>query len=134
LNAFDTNAALVPVRFSPSCIEWNIRVSKGGKWVNREELYRQFVKAVNRTLGRQAVTVDEVKALVREGKRIRRENGVMGLWSYATRLPERFFSRQEFERLRRSPGWQEWTDRILKLLVAEELITPTEARFIKRSL
>jgi hypothetical protein len=125
---------LVPVRFSPSCIEWIIRVNKGGKWVNREELYSQFVKALNRTLGRKVTTVDEVKELMREGKRIRRVYGVTGLWNYAARLPERFFSRQEFERLRRSPGWQEWTARIVDLLVAEEVITPAEARFIKRSL
>ncbi len=66
----------------------------------------------------------------------RRESGKIGghsvLVQYLTSLSERLFTPAEVEKLKRSPKKREYTDRMLDLMVHEQVVSPTEARMLKR--
>jgi hypothetical protein len=101
---------------------------------NNDALYQDLVNTINQIVGRRAVSVKKMKLLIAEAKRIRRQHGVMGLWSYAQRLPEHFFTHEEIEKLQHSPKLYELSDKLVDAMVVEKVITPVEARMIKRSI
>ncbi|MBA4544044.1 MULTISPECIES: hypothetical protein [Thermoactinomyces] len=101
---------------------------------NNDALYQDLVNTINQTVGRRAVSVRKMKQLIAEARRIRMQYGVMGLWSYAQQLPEHFFTREELEKLQNSPRLYELSDKMVDAMVVEQVITPTEARMIKRTI
>jgi hypothetical protein len=102
--------------------------------VNRNQVYQDVVRTINQTLGRKAVSVEQLKSLVNQAKMIRRTKGVMALMSFASQLPYRLFTQQEIDQLQRSPRWSELSGKMIDLMVYEGVITPTEAGMLKRRL
>lgn len=96
--------------------------------------YSDFVNVVNYTVGRKALTVEQLKQLIKEAKYIRRRYGLMELMSFASELPYRFFTQKEIDKLQRSPYYAEFSSRMIDYLVIEGVITPIEARLLKRYL
>ncbi|MFD1407419.1 hypothetical protein ACFQ49_04505 [Kroppenstedtia eburnea] len=94
--------------------------------------YTDLARTVNRILGRKALSVERIVRTVDEAKRIRQTRGVFVLVQYLTTLSERLFTPAEVEKLRESPKKREYTDRMLDLMVHEQVVTPTEARMLKR--
>jgi hypothetical protein len=102
--------------------------------MNSDTVYKNLADTINQTVGREAVSVKKIKTLVAEGKRIRKQYGVTGLWSYASQLPYHFFTEEEIEKLQQSPRWYELSSKMIDALVAEGVINSMEASMIKRSL
>ncbi|TCS93097.1 hypothetical protein [Hazenella coriacea] len=100
--------------------------------MSKDSFYQDLVKKINQTLGRKAVSVEQIKSLMKEAKRVRKTQGTMGLLSFASQIPYRLFSPQEVEKLKQSPYWGEFSSKLIDLLVYEGVITPTEARMLKR--
>ena len=57
-----------------------------------EDFYQSLADYINQTLSRKAISARKIDALVREAKRIRQQQGLMGLWNFASQLPARFFT------------------------------------------
>ncbi|SEN15705.1 hypothetical protein [Lihuaxuella thermophila] len=102
--------------------------------MDKNQVYQDVVRTINQTVGRKAVTVEQIKSLVNQAKMIRRTRGVTGLMSFASQLPYRMFTQQEIERLQRSPRWYELSGKMIDLMVYEGVITPMEARMLKQRL
>ncbi len=100
----------------------------------KERYYREIVDGINQAVGRKAVTVDQLKRLVAEGRYVRQTQGMMALWQFAQGIPHRFLTEEETELLRQSPRYHELSHMTLKLLVKEGLITSMEARMLRRYL
>ncbi|MFD1426607.1 KaiC/GvpD/RAD55 family RecA-like ATPase [Kroppenstedtia sanguinis] len=101
--------------------------------MNRNKaFYTDLVRTVNRILGRRALSVERIVRTVDEAKRIRQNRGALVLVQYLTSLSERLFTPAEVEKLKRSPKKREYTDRMLDLMVHEQVVSPTEARMLKR--
>jgi hypothetical protein len=101
--------------------------------MNSDTVYKNLVDTINQTVGRKAVSVKKIKTLVAEGKRIRKQYGLTGLWSYTLQFPYHFFTKEEIEKLKKSPRWNELSYKTIDAMVAEGVINPMEARMIKRS-
>ena len=56
-----------------------------------EDFYQSLADYINQTLSRKAISARKIDALVREAKRIRQQQGLMGLWNFASQLPARFY-------------------------------------------
>ncbi|OYD06434.1 hypothetical protein [Paludifilum halophilum] len=95
-------------------------------------LYQEVARAINRTLGRKAVTVERIVRTVEEAKRVRKKEGSLSLVQYLNHLTERMFSPPEVEKLKQSPRKKELSNRMLDLLVKEQVITPREAVMLKK--
>ncbi|SFJ61360.1 hypothetical protein [Thermoflavimicrobium dichotomicum] len=95
-------------------------------------LYQEIADGINQTVGRKAVTVGKLKQIVKEGKQIRRTQGMMALWQYAQNIPYRFLTSEEAEMLRNSPRFRELSNKTLELLVMEGVITPLEGKMFRR--
>lgn len=106
----------------------------GVKNMRSVTFYSDFVQAVNQTVGRKALTVDQLQQLIWEAKRIRQRYGVMGLMSFASDLPYRFFTHEEIEKMKNSPYYVEFSSKMIDLMVMEGVLTPMEARLLKRHL
>lgn len=98
---------------------------------SKAALYHDVAQAVNRTLGRKAVTVEQINQTVEYAKRIRKKRGGSGLLQYLNTLQDRWFTPQEVERLKHSPRSKELSRRMLDLLVTEKVISPAEAMMLK---
>jgi hypothetical protein len=96
--------------------------------------YREIVDGINQVVGRKAVTVDQLKRLVAEGRYIRQTQGMMALWHFAQGIPQRFLTEEETELLRQSPRYHELSQKTLNLLVKEGLLSSMEARMLRRYL
>lgn len=94
--------------------------------------YDDFVRVINQTVGRRAITVEQLKQLIVEAKRIRRRYGIMGLMSFASELPYRFFTQEEIEKMQHSPYYAEFSSKMIDWMVIEGVLTPVEARLLKR--
>jgi len=105
----------------------------GGRLNNNLYFYRELVQTLNQTVGRQAVTVDQLLALIAEAKKIRKMQGPFGLMSFASELPYRFLTHQEVERIQQSPRWYEFSNKMIDLMVQEGVVTPFEATMLKRN-
>jgi hypothetical protein len=101
--------------------------------MNSDTVYKNLVDTINQTVGRKAVSLKKIKTLVAEGKRIRKQYGLTGLWSYASQLPYHFFTKEEIKKLKESPRWNELSYKTIDAMVEEGVINPMEARMIKRS-
>ncbi|GGE16706.1 hypothetical protein GCM10011571_17980 [Marinithermofilum abyssi] len=97
----------------------------------KQLLYHDFARTVNRTLGRTAVTVERIHRTVEEAKRVRQTGGTMALLQYVNGLSERLFSPVEVEKLKQSPRRTELSNRMLDLLVKEKVLTPSQAMMLK---
>ncbi len=97
-----------------------------------EDFYQSLADYINQTLSRKAISARKIDALVREAKRIRQQQGLMGLWNFASQLPARFFTDSEIERLKRSPAWSTFTRHFIQILIREGVITPWEAKMMER--
>ncbi|MBA4494748.1 hypothetical protein ACFO25_17450 [Paenactinomyces guangxiensis] len=102
--------------------------------MNNNHVYQVVARTINQTLGRKAVTVDQIKSLVSQAKMIRRRQGVMGLLAFSQQIPYRLFTQEEIERLKRSPRWYELSSKMIDLMVTEGVLTPAEAGMLKRSI
>lgn len=101
---------------------------------HNDHVYQDVARTINQTVGRKAVTVEQMKSLVKEAKVVRRTQGVMGLWAFASQIPYRFFTEKEIEKLKQSPRWYELSSKMIDLMVQEKVITPMEAKMLKRHL
>jgi hypothetical protein len=102
--------------------------------MNPDTVYKNLADTINQTVGRKAVSVKKIKTLVADGKRIRKQYGLTGLWLYASlQLPYHFFTKKEIEKLKKSPRWNELSYKTIDAMVVEGVINPMEARMIKRS-
>jgi hypothetical protein len=99
--------------------------------VSKTAFYRELVQEINQTVGREAVTTEQLKELVRQAKMIRRTQGLMGLLAFANQLPYRFLTPHEVQMIQRSPRYRELSRRTLQMLVMEGVITPFEANMVR---
>jgi hypothetical protein len=100
----------------------------------RDAFYVELAEEINRTVGRNAVSPQKIKSLIKQAKQIRRSYGKMGLWAFARELPWQIFTPREIDRLQRSPRWHELSNRFVDAMVMEGVITPFEANMIRRYL
>jgi hypothetical protein len=101
--------------------------------MNVDMFYKNVVDTINQTVGRKAVSVKKIKTLVAQGKKIRKQYGMRRLWSYASQLPYQFFTKGEIAKLKKSPRWNEFSQKTIAAMVEEGLINPMEASMVKRS-
>jgi hypothetical protein len=107
-------------------------IKYGGDHMNSTNIYQELVSKINKTLNRKAITVDQIKYVIGNAKNIRRTQGIMGLWFYATKIPSIFFSRKEIEQLKQSPYWKTFSLQMIDFLIFESVITSKEGDMLKR--
>ncbi|MFC7442402.1 hypothetical protein [Laceyella putida] len=100
--------------------------------MNKSAFYRELVQEINQTVGREAVTADQLRSLVYQAKMIRQSQGLMGLLSFANQLPSRFLTPQEVQMIQRSPRYRELSNKTIQMLVLEGVIKPFEANMVLR--
>jgi hypothetical protein len=111
--------------------KWN-RFNQEETRVNQKQLlYHDLARTINRTLGRTVVTVEGIHRTVEEAKRVRQTGGTMALLQYVNGLSERLFSPVDVEKLKQSPRRTELSNRMLDLLVLEKVLTPGQAMMLK---
>lgn len=99
--------------------------------VKKDGFYRELVNEINHTVGREAVTVDQLQSLLYQAKTIRQSQGIMGLMSFANQLPYRFLTPQEVQLIQQTPRFRELSQKTIRMLVLEGVITPFEANMIR---
>jgi hypothetical protein len=95
-------------------------------------LYREVARTINQTVGRNAISADQLAGLVKEAKQVRKRRGSAGLMKYARELPYRFLTEEEVYKLKQSPRYRELSYKMIDLMVVEQVITPFEAMLLKR--
>ncbi|RAL26136.1 hypothetical protein [Thermoflavimicrobium daqui] len=98
----------------------------------KDVLYREIADGINQTVGRKAVSVEQLKKIVDEGKYIRQSQGSMALYQFAQEIPYRFLTEREAEKLKNSPNFSDLSTKTIELLLLERVITPFEARMMRR--
>jgi len=94
--------------------------------------YQQIANWVNQSLGRKAIRAKQIEEAVQKAKRIRRQQGVWGLWNYASQLPYQYFTEAEMEHLRQLPEWPHYAQQFIHHLIQEGVVTPWEAKMMER--
>ena len=94
-------------------------------------LYQELAMKVNKTLNRKAITVDQIYAVVEKAKIIKKTKGAFGLFSFATSIPSQFFTDTEIEKLKKSPQWEEFSQKMINLFVKEGIISKMQANMVK---
>jgi hypothetical protein len=107
-------------------------LEKGEKRKMGHPLYREVARTINQTVGRNAVTADQLAGLVKEAKQVRRRRGTTGLMQFANELPYRYLTEEEVYKLQQSPRYRELSFKMIDLMVVEQVITPFEAMLLKR--
>lgn len=97
-------------------------------------IYQQFANWVNRSLARKAISAKQIETVVQQAKQIRRQQGVWGLWNYASQLPSQYFTETEIEHLRQLPEWPYYAQQFIHHLIHEGVVTPWEAKMLERYL
>lgn len=96
--------------------------------------YQKLVDSINKMVGRQAVTSVKLKNLIKEAKTIRKTQGTSGLLRFASALPHQFFTQKEIDKIQKSPQWDVLSNKMIDLLVSENVVSPFEAVFMRKFL
>lgn len=96
-----------------------------------QALYREIAKYVNKVVRRKAVTAQMFHQWVEEAKRIKVTTGTMGLINHYKRLYKQVLSEREVEMLKHSPRKIELSYRLIDVLIKEDVLSPTQAKWLK---
>lgn len=96
--------------------------------------YQQLADWINRSLSRNVIGAKQIDRLIQKAKRIRQQQGVWGLWNFASQLPNQFLTETEIEYLRQLPEYTMFAHRLIHQLIQEGVITPWEAKMLERYL
>lgn len=102
--------------------------------MSNKQLFQELALKINKALNRKAVTVDQINGVVEKAKLVRKTKGSFGLFAYATKIPSHFFTEVEIEKLKNSPHWDEFSQKMINLFVREGIITQTQANMAKKFL
>lgn len=94
--------------------------------------YRQLAKQVNQTVGRKAISAEQIYHMVKKARRLRQQYGFRAVMQYAQELPYQMFRPQELHKLQQSPYWHEYCHAMIDLLIREHVLTPFEGRMARR--
>lgn len=103
-----------------------------GKIVSREQTYQEIADEINQLVGRQAMTAKRLRSLIKEAKSIRAAQGTPGLIRFASSLPYQIFTQQELDYIQSTPQYRHLSGRLIDLLVAEGVVSPFEAMFLRK--
>lgn len=98
--------------------------------MDKEAFYQSLAQNINQTLGRKAITAQKIDSIINYAKKVRRQQGVMGLWNFAAQLPLTLFTETEIERLKQSSQWETFTRKLIQVLIHERVISPFEAQML----
>ncbi|MBD1371397.1 hypothetical protein IC620_03390 [Hazenella sp. IB182357] len=99
--------------------------------MQQDQFIQEMVDKVNQTLGRSAIKRSDVKHVIVEAKRVRKQKGVFGLIGYASAIPKNYFSEQESEKLKNSRHWEPFMNGVLNLMVEEGVLSKMESKMMK---
>lgn len=96
--------------------------------------YQAVALSINKTVGRQAVTVKKLQGMARKAKLVRKNQGQLALIAYGKQILQQIFSANEIESLKRSNQYKPIILKLVQLLVEEKVVSTLEAALIKRYL
>lgn len=99
---------------------------------DHQTLYREAANYVNSVIRRKAVTAHMFHQWVERAKRIKRTTGTMGLINHYKRLYKQVLSEREVEKLKNSPRKNEFSYRLIDVLIEEGVLSPTQAKWLKQ--
>lgn len=102
--------------------------------MSKKALYQELTLKINKTLNRKAVSVEQIYAVVEKAKVVKKTKGTFGLFAFATKIPSHFFTDAEVEKLKKSPHWAEFSQKMIDLFVREGIISQSQASMAKRYL
>lgn len=99
---------------------------------DHQALYRETANYINSVIRRKAVTAHMFHQWVEQAKLIKQTSGTMGLVHHYKRLYKQVLSEREVEKLKNSARKNEFSYRLIDVLIEEGVLSPTQARWLKQ--